>query len=362
MTRRSGCQSVAIPFDATSTHGSGVTRDAIPGSKRLLGLVGDIGGTHARFALACAGDDGDVWIEQVEVVASSAYSSLGDAARAYALQRGLTAPLKCAAMAVAGVVVDNRVQMTNNPWCASAETLLKDLGLEHLYLVNDFEAVSRAVPAMRPDTLLRVGSPRIADKWQHGSRIAVIGSGTGLGTGALTLTPTGPLVIPSEGGHTSFAPADAREEGILAVLRRRFGRVSYERLLCAEGLVNIHQSVATLEGREVRNALPAEITQGALGGDPECLQTLERFCAILGTYAGDIALQFCAAGGVYLGGGVLPRIARFLAASGFRQRFEDKGRLAAYTAAIPTAVLMYEHPGLLGAARLLYEARGGNAI
>ncbi len=294
------------------------------------------------------------------MAAASAFNSLGEAAHKYLARRKLATELEAAAMAVAGVVVGNHVQMTNSPWCASVEDLLAQLALKQLYVPNDFEAVSRSLPAVRADELMSIGSPAPLAEWEAGTRVAVVGSGTGLGTGALVVTAAGPVILPSEAGHSAFAPSDEVEEAILTTLRKRYRRVSYERLLCAEGLANIHHALAVIEGRDVEPLTPAEITQRASQlGDPQSLGTLYRFCGILGAYAGDVALQFCAGGGVYLGGGVLPRIADFLRRSRFRERFEDKGRLASYNAAIPTSVLMYEQPGLLGAARFLHEVRCG---
>ena len=165
--------------------------------------------------------------------------------------------------------------------------------------------------------------------------------------------------MPSEGGHACFPPGDPVEDEILRILRRRYDRVSIERLICGPGLLNMHRALAEIDGRETHIDDPAEITETALA-DPNtpCGATLARFCAILGAVAGDIALTTGARGGVYIAGGIVPRILPFIKASPFRQRFERKGRFKDYMAAIPTKVIMHKHAALLGAARVAFAEAG----
>ena len=168
------------------------------------------------------------------------------------------------------------------------------------------------------------------------------------------------MAMPSEGGHACFPPGDPVEDEILRILRRRYDRVSIERLICGPGLLNMHRALAEIDGRETHIEDPAQITETAMK-DPNspCGATLARFCAILGAVAGDIALTTGARGGVYIAGGIVPRILPFIKASPFRQRFERKGRFKDYMAEIPTKVIMHKHAALLGAARVAFaEAEG----
>ena len=165
--------------------------------------------------------------------------------------------------------------------------------------------------------------------------------------------------MPTEGGHACFAPGDPIEDEILRILRRRYERVSIERLICGPGLLNMHRALAEIDGRETHVDDPAQITTEALENpNSHCGATLARFCAILGAVAGDIALTTGARGGVYIAGGIAPRILPFLKASPFRERFERKGRFQDYMAAIPTHVILHKHAALLGAARVAFAAEG----
>ena len=201
--------------------------------------------------------------------------------------------------------------------------------------------------------LAHLGGPEAGDP--H-SAIAVLGPGTGFGVSALARDIHGTEVaMPSEGGHACFAPGDPIEDEILRILRKRYDRVSIERLICGPGLLNMHRALAEIDGRETHIDDPAQITTEALE-DPRsaCGATLARFCAILGAVAGDIALTTGSRGGVYIAGGIAPRILPFLKASPFRERFERKGRFQGYMADIPTWVITHKHAALLGAARVAF--------
>jgi glucokinase len=236
-----------------------------------------------------------------------------------------------------------------------SEPELGTLGLKPVRLINDFEALAWGAPVVPQAELASLGGPEEGDP--H-SAIAVLGPGTGFGVSALVRDARGnELAMPSEGGHACFAPGDQVEDEILRILRRRYDRVSIERLICGPGLLNMHRALAEIDGRETHIDDPAQITAEALE-DPQshCGATLARFCAILGAVAGDIALTTGARGGVYIAGGIAPRILPFLKASPFRERFERKGRFKDYMAEIPTHVILHKHAALLGAARVAFAA------
>ena len=210
---------------------------------------------------------------------------------------------------------------------------------------------------MPEDELASLGGPAQGDP--HAA-IALVGPGTGFGVSALARDAHGrEMALPSEGGHACFAPGDEIEDEILRILRRRYDRVSIERLICGPGLLNLHRALAEIDGRETHIDDPAQITAQALN-DPNspCGATLARFCAMLGAVAGDIALTTGARGGVYIAGGIAPRILPFIQASPFRRRFERKGRFQDYMAAIPTKVILHRHAALLGAARVAFAEAG----
>jgi glucokinase len=240
--------------------------------------------------------------------------------------------------------------LTNGRWEFVGADLRAALGFQTVDLVNDFAAQAQAVPAFADDDLRRVGGGR-ADPT---APVAVIGPGTGLGVAGLIPGREAPTVLVTEGGHVTMAPADADEGRLLDHLRASFGHVSAERVLSGPGLVNLYQAIAALESRDAPDRTPEEITQTALAGDcPTSVQSLDTFCAMLGTVAGNLALSLGAKGGVYITGGIVPRFADRFARSAFRERFEAKGRFAGYLAEIPTAVVTHPYAALIGLTRLV---------
>jgi glucokinase len=314
-------------------------------------LVGDVGGTNARFALARLSDGRPV-LEHHESFPAADYPTFLDGVRAFI--SGCPVKPTGGVIAVAGPVTDGRIDLTNSPWRVSEEELAT-LGLNPVRLINDFEALAWGAPVIPEIELVSLGSPAEGDA---SAAIAVLGPGTGFGVSALIRDGRGAeMAMPSEGGHACFAPGDAVEDEILRILRRRYDRVSIERLICGPGLLNMHRALAEIDGRETHVDDPAEITREALADmDSHCGATLARFCAILGAVAGDIALTVGARGGVYIAGGIAPRILPFLKASPFRERFERKGRFQPYMAAIPTKVILHKHAALLGSARVAFAA------
>ena len=240
--------------------------------------------------------------------------------------------------------------LTNHPWSFSIEELQRRLGLTRLVVVNDFAANAMALPHLEPDGRQKIGGGSAAPR----APMAVLGPGSGLGVCGLVPGEHGPIAIAGEGGHATLAPADDRESEVLARMRRRFGHVSAERVLSGPGLVNLYQALAELDGAPAEPFSPAQIADREIGEThPLCRAAVDLFCAMLGTVAGDLALTLGARGGVFIAGGIVPRLGATFAQSRFRARFEDKGRFSAYLAAIPTYVVTYPIPAFLGLAALL---------
>ncbi|MBD3817951.1 MAG: glucokinase [Brevundimonas diminuta] len=316
-------------------------------------LVGDVGGTNARFALARM-VNGRPRLEHFESFPAETHPTFLDGVKAYL--DGCPVKPTGGVIAVAGPVTDGAIDLTNSPWRVS-EGELQTLGLNPIRLINDFEALAWGAPVVPEDELASLGGPAQGDP--HAA-IALVGPGTGFGVSALARDAHGrEMALPSEGGHACFAPGDEVEDEVLRILRRRYDRVSIERLICGPGLLNLHRALAEIDGRETHIDDPAQITAQALD-DPTspCGATLARFCAMLGAVAGDIALTTGARGGVYIAGGIVPRILPFIQASPFRRRFDRKGRFQDYMAAIPTKVILHKHAALLGAARVAFAETG----
>lgn len=307
-------------------------------------LIADIGGTNARFALI-AGDATQPYAERVLPCAD--FPDPVAAIEHYLVQVNAPRPLE-AAIAIATPITGDRIKMTNHVWSFSIEETRQRLGLKRLLMLNDFTALAMSLPYLGPEELHQVGSGQPLP----GTPIALIGPGTGLGMSGLV--PAGDRWIPlqGEGGHATFSPGDDREIEILRVIRRQYSHVSTERLVSGMGLVNLYQAIALLEGTEAQFLTPPDITErGTNGTCPLCLEALQTFCGILGTAAGNLVLALGATAGVYIGGGIVPRLGDFFDASPFRQRFEQKGRFSVYLAAVPSYVIRSKYPALIGAAQ-----------
>ena len=321
----------------------------------LLGLVGDVGGTNARFALAYH-RDGRLEIDQPVSFRAAEYPAGDDALRAYLDQLKSPARPAFAVVAAAGPIENGAVTFTNNTaWTFSERGLEKTGGFKTARLINDFTAQALSIGHLQPADLRHIGGPPHAAK--RGSA-AILGPGTGFGAGARIDDGQGSAILTSEGGHTGFAPEDETEIEIARALMTRFGRVSVERLLSGPGLLNLYQTLGQIRGEPSPCAEPDEITRQALAGEPLSRLALERFCAILGSVAGDFALAYGAVAGVYVSGGIAPAVIEVLAASDFRRRFEAKGRMSDYLKTIPTFVVMQPHAALIGAAGRLHDLSG----
>jgi glucokinase len=302
-------------------------------------LVGDLGGTNARFALVRDGT-----LEDTHVLSSTGFTGLVEVIEAYLATVGREPPAR-AALAVASPVTGDRVDMTNLHWSFSISEVAARFGFRRLKVVNDFVAVALSIPELVPADSVAIGGGRPVD----GQPVAVLGPGTGLGVSTLVPVADGWVPVPGEGGHVSLNAGDDREAAVIAHLRARYGHVSAERVLSGMGLVNLYEAVATVEGEQPEQLSPSEVTQAArAGSDRHCELALTLFFGFLGSVAGNLALTVGARGGVYLAGGILPRMTELLAASPFRRRFEEKGRLKDYLAAIPTRAIVHPLPAMLG--------------
>jgi glucokinase len=311
-----------------------------------LALIADIGGTNARFALTDPAAARPTCLHS-KSLRNADFASLQHAAEHYLSLVG-SRPAR-AAIALACPITGDEIRLTNRAWSFSRGELRQALGLDELQLINDFGAVAHAVPALAPDE--RVFLYGQAREPLEGP-ISMLGPGTGLGVAQLVgAQDRGWEVVETEGGHVSFAPQGDEEQAIARWLTSRHGRVSNERVLCGRGLSQIDAVLRdAIHDREHELRDPADIVRAALEGhDAAARRALARFCAVLGSVAGDMALVH-GARTVVIAGGMVPRFIPFLKASAFRERFLAKGRFAAYLENVAIHVITHPHPGLLGAA------------
>ncbi len=323
------------------------------------GLIADIGGTNARFALAPLKEFDPATglaLAEEELVAVAAlngaeFATIGDAVRAY-----LAGPAaeferpKHAVMAIACPTDQDQITMTNHTWAFKVSELKVELELDSLKFINDYNALANSIPHLGADGLIKVGPGEAVPGWP----MAVTGPGTGLGLAGLAFSETGPVTLETEGGHAHFAPTDEVEIHILSFLLKKYERVSVERLCSGMGLENIYEALCDLRGVSTESLKAPDISGRALAKkDAICEEALARFCAIFGNYAGDVALTLGAKGGLYITGGIIPRFIDYFKASQFRARFEAKARLRGFVEPIPTYVVVSKQPGLLGSAAVL---------
>jgi len=327
-------------------------------------LVADVGGTNARFGTV-AGPGAAV--ADVRVLPVAGHAGPAAAVRAYldGCAPGQPRP-QSAAFALATALRGDRIELTNGAWSFSRAGTQQELGLQTLLCLNDFEAQALSLPRLRADQLRAWGAPPPAtDDVAAGTVMAVIGPGTGLGVGGVLRAPGRWLALPGEGGHATLAPTDDFESAVLAQARREFPHVSAERFLSGIGLPVLCRAVAAVLGEgegEGEGIAPLTteriVARGLSGESPACARTLDLFCAMLGGFAGNVALTLGARGGVFIGGGIVPRLGERFFQSGFRARFEAKGRFQPYLAGIPTALITDTLAALSGAALALEQAEG----
>ena len=328
-----------------------------------LALVADIGGTHARFALADAVGRAPLHLDSVRNLAVSDHASLVEAARHYLrMMDPLPRAPGQAVFGVAGRVEGDLARITNHPWVISRREIAAalDLPADRVGLVNDFTAQAMATTLLGAGDLGAIGDVPLRPAADADRTFAVIGPGTGLGVSALLLREGRVLPLETEGGHVSFAATTEQEAAVWAVLAARYGRVSNERLLSGNGLSNLHLALRVLDGEADPAPLrPAEVTEGARRGDPTCVRTVELFCEVFGAIAGDLVLTLGAWDGVFLAGGLVPKLIAELQGPAFRRRFEAKGRFADSLARVPVMAVLHPQPGLLGAAAIAGQAPRG---
>ncbi|QYF91856.1 glucokinase [Massilia sp. PAMC28688] len=316
-------------------------------------LLADIGATHARLALETAPGV----LRSVRVLMCDDFPGIVPLLQSYLADHKSTR-INHAAFALANPISGDMIRMTNRDWTFSTDEVRRILGLNTLLIVNDFTALAMALPALPQEALLQVGGGTAASN----AVIGVLGPGTGLGVSGVIPTADGFVTLGSEGGHVNFAPADDREFAILQSAWKEWPHVSNERLISGPGMEIIYRALAERNGVQAAPRTSPEIISGALEeNDPLCLEVLECFCLMLGGAAANLAVTLGAFGGIFIGGGIVPRMSELFAKSGFRTRFEAKGRFTDYLAQIPTYVIMTPNPAFYGVATILSEHLRGRS-
>jgi glucokinase len=322
----------------------------------IIGLVADLGGTNARFAIAeiaaSASARPDIALRHIRSLAAADYRTVAEAAADYLTSTGLDAPPDFAVAACAGPIIDGAVAFTNIAWSATETDLASALNIPRVRLINDLAAVAWAATILPAGSLRRIGTTPDAAK---PATCAILSAGTGCNASAYIPNPTGGVVLVGEYGHSSYAPTDALEAEIWQHLHAQFGVVSIERLLSGPGLLNIYQALCAIEGAAIEHDTPAQVAAAARApvSEPIAMRSVARLCAIAGSVAGDVALAYGATGGVFLAGGVAAKLLTPEHDASFRIRFTEKGRFGPYLAAIPTQVIEDTDCALLGAARAI---------
>jgi glucokinase len=305
-------------------------------------LVTDIGGTNARFALY---DLATNELSAITKILISKNDILLTLIKDYLASQSVTVEMACIAIACP-IDDEDVINMTNNDLSFSRSELIQALNLIKLEVINDFTAVSMSIPQLSKKDLIKIGG----DEPNLNYPIAIYGAGTGLGVSHLIKVNQHWISLSGEGGHTELPMTSEDEDRILAQLRKKFGRVSTERFLSGNGIVNIYQALLQIKEQPIEAMTPDIIVKNALSKScPLCLQTLTYFCTFMGRFGGNLALTLNTQGGVYIAGGIVPRFIEFFKSSPFREAFEHKGRMSYLVKKIPVYVITHEDPGLLGA-------------
>lgn len=310
-------------------------------------LIGDIGGTNARFALAERNIPG--FTDELTVPCAD-FESAHQAIESFLEVRQAPAP-EIICLAAAGQVVNQTVRFTNNHWLLKAADLAAAFAGSRVRLLNDFEAIAYSLPSLTAADLLPVGMPVAGPLPADNYTVGVVGPGTGLGAVGLKMIDQVSMPIPGEAGHVGFAPATKVQMEVLGVLREQYDRVSAERLISGSGLTNIHWALGRVHGTDWPQRTASEIFAAAQdNSDGRAAETVGLFFEVLGQVAGDYALAIGAFDGIFIAGGILPRYPDLFANSVFRAGFENKGRYRSVLEKIPTQLILHKNPGLLGAA------------
>ena len=313
-------------------------------------LIADIGGTNARFALASSGRVG---FERMTTLKCEDYTTATEAISCYL--EIVSAPTPDAVcLAAAGPVIDETLDVTNNSWILSASDIRSHFNIQQVHLLNDFEAIARSIPHIQTQHLEAVGRASQQTLPTEEFSVAIVGPGTGFGTAGLYKRGGRLIPVVGEGGHIGFAPKSKVQIEILEVLREKYDRVCVERLLSGPGIENIYWALKVLRGERRDHKSAAEVFASAIDGSDHCAaDATQLFFEVLGQVAGDTALLLGATDGVYIAGGITKRYPEMLHISGFRNAFESKGHHRSMMERIPTRLITYEEPGLLGSASLM---------
>ena len=306
-------------------------------------LIGDIGGTNARFAILT-----DAFAEPKEfpILATADYPTIDEAIQTGVLDKTSMQP-RSAILAVAGPIKGDEIDLTNCDWVIQPKVMIRDLGFENVMVINDFEAQALAAASLGPEYLEKIGGGEI----KASSSRVVVGPGTGLGVAGLVHARHTWFPVPGEGGHIDIGPRTPRDYELFPHYEPIEGRISAEQLLCGRGMMNIYRAVSAANGGKPAAANPSEVTSAwANGSDPAAVETIELFATYLGRVAGDLALVFMARGGVFLAGGIAQKIIPALKEPRFRQAFEDKAPHSGILKMIPTFVITHPLAALSGLA------------
>ncbi len=321
-------------------------------TRPFRGLVGDIGGTNARFAIA-ERRDGKTTLSHFKSLECARYTDCYDALRGYFAMTGEAAAFDYTVIAVAGPVKDGRIKFTNLDWEVREDLLRQATGARHARLINDYAGLAFSLPHLTHDDTRAIGPVRDG----FGDVHAVMGAGTGFGASVLVGGDFGPCCLSTESGHISFAPVNDYEAEIAHFLRRRHGRVTVEMVLSGPGLVNLYQAISAIRGEKAESLTPAQITHLDGPDATGSRYTVEAFLDILASTCGDLALAHGAVSGMFIAGGIAPRLVSHIDEARFRARMEAKQPMAAMVAAIPSRIIIHPYAALLGSANALTDAQ-----
>ena len=318
----------------------------------LRGIVGDIGGTNARFAIA-ERKDGKTTLSHFKSLECASYKDVYDALKAYFVMTGEKPGCDFTVVAVAGPVKDGRIKFTNLSWEVREDLLGQTTGARHTRLINDYAGLAFALPHLSQEDTRTIGPVQTG----FGDVHAVMGAGTGFGASVLVGGEFGPYCLSTESGHMSFAPVNDYESEILRFLRKKYGRVTIEMLLSGPGLVNLYQAISAIRGEKAEDLSPAQITHLDGPDATGSRYTVEAFLDILASVCGDLALAHGAVSGMFIAGGVAPRLISHIDEIRFRARMEAKQPLQAMVAAIPSRIIIHPYAALLGSANALTDVQ-----
>lgn len=313
-----------------------------------INLIADIGGTNLRIGTTTL----EGKIDNIKMYRCSEFSGLSQIVQDYLIGFDTNTTQINACFAIACPVDNDLISMTNLPWKFSKKELQQSLDLSQMYFINDYTAIAHAVPSLTDNQKVKIGAGNVV----HNKPISICGPGTGLGVANVVNVNGQWISLGGEGGHVDFAPTDETEIKILNFLLKKYKHVSYEQLLSGLGIEQIYQAMMSIKGQKPEALKAKDITEKAINNECDmCKESLDKFCEILGSFAGNLSLTLASFGGVYIAGGIVPRFIEYIQNSNFRSRFEAKGRFESFNQAIPTFVITEPQPGLMGASAFLCQ-------